>query len=760
MPLSKIVLKPGLNRDDTSYSGEGGFYTGDKIRFVTGFAEKIGGWINQSNYTYKGVARSLWNWITLLGDNLLGVGTNCKFYVEMGGQYNDITPLRTTVTLGANPFAMVSGSQLITVTAASNGSTAGSFVTFSGATAAGGLTLNGEFEIITTPSGNTYNIISPTAATSTTSGGGSSVVAAYQLNAGNSVYSAGTGWGVGPWSGGGWGSASTTGIPLQLWSQINFDEDLLLGIRTGAIYWWTKDTSTFARAITLNAAANLVTKATTTATFSISATTITVADNTGITSGSVISGTNITSGTYVTTAYAGGLSVTISAATTGSSSGNYTFSYAGYHVPNETLQITTSSNNAFTISMGSNPYDPTNFGTTFDPMLVRWSDQDNPYEWVPEVTNQSGEQRLSNGSVIMTSANTRQEILIWTDTSLFSMQYLGPPYVWGINLLMDNLSIISPNAAISVNNVTYWMGVDKFYAYTGRVDTLPSSVRMYVFNDLNKEQQGQVVAGTNEGFNEVWWFYPSGDSVVNDSYVIYNYLEQIWYFGTMNRTAWLDSPMRLYPMAAFSVQNSYIDTAINSSITTITLLNGSSYPSSGTVTIDSEQITYTGINGNTLTGCTRGANSTTAASHVIYSAATYLTPNQIMFHEYGCDDQSETMPRAIDSYIDTSDFDIGDGHNFAFIWRVIPDMSFDTSTGANPVVNLVLKPRINSGSAYSTGSSPTVTNTASYPVELYTGQVYTRVRGRQLSFRVESDTLGVAWQMGSMRLDIRQDGRR
>jgi hypothetical protein len=410
-------------------------------------------------------------------------------------------------------------------------------------------------------------------------------------------------------------------------------------------------------------------------------------------------------------------------------------------------------------------------------MLVRWSDQEDPYEWVPAVTNQAGEYRLQGGSTIITARTSKQEVLIWTDAALFSMQYLGPPYVWGFNQLMDNTSIISPNAVASVNNQTFWMGVDKFYVYTGRVDTLPCTLRQYVFNDINQDQGYQIIAGTNEGFNEVWWMYPSLGSPVNDRYVVYNHLEQIWYYGNINRTAWLDSPLRQYPMGAFSVQNTYLDQAITATQTSITVINGYSYPGSGTLKIDSEYITYTGhtkADGNTIPNCVRGAKNpvtniaSTAATHVQYSAVTYNTPNQVMYHENGTDDGSLTVLQPIESYVQSSDFDIGDGHNFGFVNRMLPDVTFDGSTVAAPQLTISVRPRQNSGTAYGVGNVPTVVSgnnysnplVHNYVVQLFTGQVYTRIRGRQMAFKILSTDLGVAWQLGATRIDIRPDGRR
>jgi hypothetical protein len=765
MALTKLQFRPGINKESTSYANEGGYYSCDKVRFRSGYAEKLGGWVNQSANTFKGICHSLWNWITFGGSNLLGLGTNSKYYIENGGTYYDVTPILSSGVITSNPFATTDGSLLVTVTQSGHGSTIGSYVTFSGVSSSGvvnGINFNREFEIIAVPTSNTYQIVAPNVATSTGSGGGSLVVSQMQIPAGLSTYSGGVGWGKPPWGSGGWGSAVAAGTDLRLWTQDNFNDDLIFNYRRGPIYYWALDLAAYSRARLLSDIANETIRATTTATVSASVTTITVADPTGIESGAVITGSGIATGTYVTTDYDGGYSVPLSATTTGSFTiSTITISYAGRHIPEQTGQILTSSVSNFTIAFGSNPYNAASFTADFDPMLVRWSDADNAYDWVPTPLNQSGEQLLSNGSFIQCAVDTRQEILIWTDAALFSMQYLGPPYVWGINLLMDNISIISPNAAITVNNVTYWMGVDKFYMYSGRVETLPCTLRQYVYTDINTSQYGQIVCGTNEGYNEVWWFYPSADSLINNRYVIYNHLERIWYYGTIDRTAWLDSPgLRTYPLGVFSIQSSYLDTAINSSVTTISLVDASSYPNQGTVTIDSEDITYTGRTGNTLTGCVRGANSTTASSHIQYTSVSYKVPNQVMLHEYGNDDVSQTPSQPIEAYIESSDFDISDGENFGYVWRMLPDLTFAGSNAGSPSITLTVRPRQNSGSNYTAADSPTVTRTATIPIQQYTGQVYTRVRGRQMAFRLDSTELGVAWQMGAMRIDVKPDGRR
>jgi hypothetical protein len=335
-------------------------------------------------------------------------------------------------------------------------------------------------------------------------------------------------------------------------------------------------------------------------------------------------------------------------------------------------------------------------------MLVRWSDQENPYVWEPEITNQSGEFRLSHGSSIVTTINTRQEILVLTDSTIYSQQYLGPPYVWGFNVLMDNISIMGPNTIITVNNITYWMGADKFYMYSGRVETLPCSLRQYIFNDINKDQSWQVYAGSNEGYNEVWWVYCSENSTLVDRYVIYNYLDRVWYYGTLVRTSWLDSGLRQNPMA-------------------------------------------TDVFGYDFQANPLG---------------------RVIYHEVGNDDAAGDTTVPITAYVQSSDFDIGDGHNFGYVWRMLPDVNFNNSSVNNPAVAMYLKPRQNSGAAYqqadltTTTSADNFTNVPQYTVQQFTGQVYTRLRGRQMAFRISSDGLGVAWQLGTPRIDIKPDGRR
>jgi len=708
MAIQKLAIQPGVYREGTSYSAEGRWFDGDKIRFRSGNAEKIGGWQRLSGETYLGTARSLWNWITLAGDNYLGIGTNLKYYIEDGGVYSDITPIRKTVNpmLGpvppstGNPFATayntlstaitatqqsltltsaasfpstggiiridteqifygeVSGNDLLQLVRGYNGTTAAShlisaavscstitvtdvnhgvtqddFVTYSGVTGPfGGFTaanLNAEHQVLRYINTTKYAINIDGVFSTSAASGGGTVAIA--------EYQVTTGLDIYV-VGLGWGS--------DPWGSGGWGRAGVLGIGQ-QLRLWSAD----------NYGEDLV-----------------IAPR-----GGELFYWDATLGPTVRAQY---LSV--------ESTAN---GFAGQFVPNATNEVVASALQRFVIAFGANPYDPTDSETPFDPMLVRWSDQENPYEWVPSITNQSGEFRLSHGSYIVTANATRQEILVWTDSALYSMQYLGPPYVYGLNLLMDNLSIMSPNAAITANNVTYWMGRDKFYVYSGRVETLPCALRQYIFNDLNLDQSYQVFSGSNEAYNEVWWFYCSSGSTVADKYVIYNYLENLWYYGSLSRTAWLDSPLRDYPMAA-------------------------------------------------------GYD------------------NRILFHEVGTDDVSGEAPVAIYAYIQSADFDIGDGDHFAFIWRILPDINFNGSNVNGPSVSMEIKPRRNAGAPYSPADNPTVTSqdnyalTRSYNIQEFTGQVYTRLRGRQMALRIESSDLGVAWQLGSVRADIRPDGRR
>lgn len=696
MPLQKVLFKPGVNRENTRYTNEGGWYECDKVRFRQGNPETIGGWQPLSLNTFMGACRSLWNWVTLGNINLIGVGTNLKFYIEQGGSYNDITPIRSTVTLGANPFTG-NGTTTVVVTAASHGAVNGDFVTFSGVTGTYASLLNKEFQI-TYINTNSYSITVASAIPAGTTGG-VAVVAAYQLNTGAPYAIPLTGWGAGSWGSGVWGTGGTSATAIQLWSQMNYGEDLVFGPRGGGMYYWDATAGVGVRGVALNTLGGTVT-------FTVASPTV-VTLTTPLTEGtavqfSVSSGGTLPTGISAATTYylfnVAGLTANLLDANgaqvnvTGAGSGTFSISLL-VDVPTVQNVIFVSDTNRFIFAMGTNDYG----SATLDPMLIRWSDQDNVYEWTPDATNQAGSVRLSHGSEIVTAVQTRQEIVVFTDSSLYSLQYLGPPVVWGTQLLGDNISIAGPNAAVIASGIVFWMGVDKFYMYDGRVQTLNCDLRRYVFTDFNQEQRTQVYAGTNEGFNEVWWLYCSENTNYNDRYVIYNYLERIWYYGTIARSAWLDSGLLSFPVAT----------------------------------------TY---NPSTQTG-------------------------RLIFHESGLNDNTDGTENALNAYIGSSEFDIGDGHNFGFVWRVIPDLTFSNSTDSpaslSPRVNMTLRALYNSGSGQIDSATGLVSKGSTYLItEEFTGQIFTRVRGRQMIFEIESDQINTAWQLGAPRIDIKADGRR
>ena len=700
MPLQKILFKPGVNRENTRYTTEGGFYECDKIRFRQGTPEKIGGWQPFSTNTFLGVCRSLWDWVTLASINLLGVGTNLKFYIARGGFYNDVTPIRTTTTL-TGPFTASNGSSVVTVAATAHGCITGDFVTYSGSgiTSLGGNinanVLTGQFQV-TVIDANSYTIKVSATANSSDTGHGGTVIAQYQITTGPAFNVPLTGWGTGPWGYGTWGNGQTQTDPLRIWNQNNFGQDLLYGPRNGGIYYWSANIGVTSSTFTVTIASPAVVTATINV---IEGQAVqlnsTGALPTGLSVGTVYYAKNVSGTTFNLSSTFGGAAIN----TSGSQSGTQTISPRGINItalagtdgyaPVIQNYFLVSDASRFTICFGVNDYG----STTLDPMLIRWSDQNSITTWYPAVTNQAGSVRLSHGSKIVTALQSRQEILVWTDSSLYSLQYLGPPYVWGSQLLSDNLSIAGPNATVLASGVAYWMGFDKFYKYDGRTQTLRCDLREYIFNDINNSQFEQIFAGTNEAFNEVWWFYCSANSTTVDKYVVYNYLEDIWYYGTMARTAWLGTGLLAYPIAA-----TYDKTIVN--------------------------------------------------------------------HEYGLNDNTTGTDKAIEAYILSSEFDIDDGHNFSFIWRILPDLTFRGSTASSPSVTMYLYPLKNSGSGYENPASvagsnyASVTRTAVLPIEQFTGIIYTRVRGRQLAFKIYSNQLDMTWQLGAPRIDIRPDGRR
>jgi len=704
MPLKKLVLKPGVNQENTRYASENGWYISDKIRFRQGTPEKIGGWLRISANTFLGICRSLWNWVTLAGINLVGVGTSSKFYLEQSGSYYDITPIRATATL-TNPFTLTA-STTVTVTDTAHGAITGDYVTFSGASAIGGggtnvtaAVLNQEFEV-TVIDDNSYTIVisvTPNGTAIAGSPGGGTVTTQYQINVGPSIQIPAVGWGSGTWGSGGWGTGLTSNATIRIWSQQNFGEDLVFGPRGGPMYYWSAQIGYTALDFTVTIASPGVLTTTLRNGTAVMLNT-TGALPTGLVVGTVYYVVNSTGTTCNLSLTFGGAPIN----TSGSQSGTQSFSPRGIvvnqlggasDVPVIQNFIFVSDVSRFVFAFGTNDY-----GSTIqNPMLIRWSDQESVTNWTPAATNQAGSVTLSHGSEIITCVQTRQEIVAFTDSSIYSLQYQGPPVVWSTQLLGDNISIIGQNAAVVASGKVYFMGVDKFYVYDGRLNTLRCDLRQYIYNDINLEQNQQVFAGTNEGFNEIWWFYCSANSTVIDKYVTFNYAENnnegVWAYGTLGRTAWLDSGLRDFPLAATYSYN---------------LVN----------------------------------------------------------HEQGDDNGEGASLVAINALIASAEFDIDDGDHFGFVWRMLPDITFRGSTAASPQVTMTLIPMQNSGSGYNNpisvggNENATVTRTSTAVIEQFTGQVYVRVRGRQMILQVESNQLGCTWQLGAVRIDIKQDGRR
>jgi hypothetical protein len=641
MPLQKIQLRPGIVRDTTNYSNEGGWFECDKIRFFSGYPQKIGGWVKTSPFSFLGVCRQLWNWITSFSDNFLAVGTNIKVYIEAGSVFYDITPLRTTLVSPAtnNCVETTSGSTTVTINVTSHGCENGAYVTISGVTGdVGGVPdaqINKEHEI-TRIDNDSFTITVTTAASSTVaSGGGTSIDIECQLNPGLAVTTAGYGWGIGLWGVPSWGLSSNTPIflPQRDWFFDNFDNDLVMNIRSevnangkaqgGPIFYWERGSS-------VSPSTALDTRAV-------------------LLSGITLNGV------------------------------------APSAVPTSAMQIMVSQNDKHLLAFGCQPY--AGAADAYDPLLIRWASQDQPNEWEPRPTNSAGFLRVSRGSAIVRAIATRQETIVLTDTHVYTLQFLGTTDVFGLQELADNISIISPRATITANNVLYWMGTDKFYAYDGRVQTLPCTLREYVFKDINFDQSDQIVCGTNEGFTEIWWFYPSAGSNSNDRYVIYNHLTNIWYYGNLERTAWLDVASREFPIAASTPEGS------------------------------STGLLYT--------------------------------------HEVGLNDDESPL----EAFCQSSDFDIGDGDQLMLTKRLIPDVSFNTSTATNPEVTFGIRSRNFPGSAY-TNNALNEKPVIEASVDIYTEQVFIRTRGRQMALRVSSDGLNVQWQLGSPRIESRADGKR
>jgi DNA-binding protein len=647
MPLSKLVFKPGINKDQTNYASEGGWADMDKVRFRSGYPEKIGGWLVQTFQQYAGEARLLFPWGLTTGNRLLCIGTNEKIYVTAGTTLYDITPIRITYTNGTTPstgncFGTTNGSTTVLVTLASHGADEGAYVTFSGAVAVGGVTapnLNKEFKIsnVTT---NTFEITVASAATSTVSaGGGTSISAAFQINIGYENVTAGFGWGTGTWGRGTWGSSSTSPIyfDARLFSADNFNSDLIFNIADGSIYYWTYDANFSTRAVLMSSLGGAV--------------------------------------------------------AVPQQVGTIIFAPSGHLIAMSCTEYDAG---------GSSP----NYLGPLNQLLIRWADVSadigpDPLNWKPELTNTAGFLYLQSGTRIITAFHAKQETLIWTDISLSSMQYLGTAEVFGVQEIANGVSIIGGNVVASANNVIYWMGNDKFYTYNGRVDTLPCTVRQYVFENINR-QQGQIfLAGTNNQFNEIVWFYCSANATEIDRYVIYNYSDNIWYYGNINRTAWVDAGIYTYPLAAHD----------------------------GWV--------YTHENGND-DGQPLGV-APVAMESFIQSADVDIEDG----------DKFMLIRRIIPDV------------NFTNSETTNPV----TGAPITPEATITVGVRNFPGAASSTTNASGISSnrdivTASATINQYTNQVFIRARGRQMNFRIESSNVGTQWQLGMPRVDARPDGTR
>lgn len=620
MALTKLVFRPGINRETTAYANEGGWWDCDLVRFRAGKPETIGGWTRYTKQQARGTGRALLTWTALDGTIYTGLGTNLKYYIVRGSMLNDITPLRATTPAGAITFAATTGSTVLTVSDTLHGALLNDFVTFSGAVSLGGnvtaAVLNAEYQITRIVDANTYEITLNVAANASDTGtGGAAVVGAYQINTGLDTVVLGTGWGTGPWSRGTWSSGSTTATPgtqLRIWTHDNYGEDLVLCVRDGGIYYWTKSTGITSRAVAL-------------------------ADLPG-----------------------------------------------AQAAPTVAKAVLVSERDRHVIAFGCDP--EANPGVQ-DPLTIRFSDQENATEWRALPTTTAGELRIGSGSEIIAAVQTKQQIVVFTDMSVHAMQYIGDPFTFGVQEVSSAISIMGPNSAVAVGDAVFWMGKNEFYMYDGAVVQVPCDVKEFVFSDLNPTQQAKVFAGHLSAFAEVWWFYPSLNSQENDKYVVYNYEQRIWYYGTMSRTAWQDRSVLTYPIAMSP--------------------DGYAY-----------------------------------------------------YHENGLNDGSANPPVPLAPFIESSVVDMGDGDQFMFATRIIPDLTFRNSTSTSPTATMTLKARNFPGGAYFATDVDPVVKTTTVPVEQFTNQVFTRLRGRSMSLRIESNQVNTAWRLGDPRLDLRTDGRK
>jgi len=710
MPFIKLDFKPGVNRDQTNYRNEGGWWACDKIRFLSGQPQKIGGWLQIFNDTFLGICRQMFGWITTNSDNFLALGTTKKVYIESGTTFYDITPLRATTTAGDVTFAATDGSSVITVSDTSFGSSAGDFVTFSDA-----LTLSGGITTGTIAGTSTGSATFTTVSQDSTSGDGYGAeftitadgAGGYTLDA---ITTAGNAYAVSD-------TLVILGTDLGGATPANDATITVTAVTSGNITAAVLNQN-YEIATVINANSYTIIAKDPTTGLPVTAN----ASDSGNGGALVVGEYEIPVGNEINFIGYGWGAGAWSRGSWGSGSPtpvvitqrdwwfdnfdndlvmnirNGPIYYWVYNaipssnravllssimgatdVPDSAMQTLISQNDKHLLAFGCQPYNAS--PGVFDPLLIRWASQDDPLMWEPLPTNSAGFIRVSRGSKIVRAIASRQEIVVFTDSTVYSLQFLGTSDVFSLQELGDNTSIIGPRAVTTINNVVYWMGQDKFYMYGGRVETLPCTLRNHVFQNINFNQADQIVCSTNEAYTEVWWFYPSANSNTNDRYVVYNYLERIWYYGNMARTAWIDNPLREYPQA-----------------------------------VGYEQLLFNQEIGNDANGA------------------------------------------PLEAYIESSDFDLVDGEHFMLTRRMIPDISFDASQSSTPEVTLAIRPRNFPGSTQQADSfdSQRVIRSS---VGTYTNEIFVRARARQMALKISSDGLGVQWQLGSPRLDARPDGK-
>jgi len=624
MPFQKAIFKPGINREGTDYDNEGGWFDCNLVRFRKGRPEKFGGWAKDNDNTFLGTARALHPWIALAGTKYLGLGTTFKYYIEEGSSFNDITPIRLITSAGDVTFAKVgTGDATITVADTAHGAVKNDFVTFSGAASLGGninsAVLNQEYQIATIVNVNSYTIEAKN-----TSGDTVLAAAGDSGNGGGSTvgtYQINVGLDV---------YVPGTGWGLNNWGEGAFGSATALS-STNQLRLWTHDN--FGEDVIINQRGGGIFR---------------WVENNGVTTRAV----------------------------------NLSTTAGANQVPTVGLQVITSEKDRHLIILGADPISGSARTGTVDPMLIAFSDQENALDFEPQTTNTAGSLRLSSGSSIIGAVKSRQEILVWTDTALYSMQFIGPPFTFGVNLINEGTGLLGPKAAVTAPQGVFWMSYNNFYLYNGSVKTVPCTVQNYVFSDINLIQSFKINAFTIADKNEVGWFYCSSSSNEIDRYVIYNYAENIWFYGLLSRTAWLDSGIENYPRA--------------------------------------------------------------------------VSGGYLYQQELGFDDDGSPMTNV---FIESSDFDLGDGEQFTFIQKIIPDFKFLQSSNEDGSVNVVVKTRNYPGDSLSVNSTSAIQES--------TQQAFVRGRARQMVLRFESDddaanngNLGIGWRLGATRIDIRTDGKR